>query len=65
MYSRAMAELEAWLIGWPAAAVAFFISGGCAWGTLLRWQRRRLGAESTLVYDDGEPLIRTLGLEIH
>jgi hypothetical protein len=65
MYSRAMAGFETWLIGWPTAAVAFFITAGFAWGTLVRWQRRRLGAEATLEYDDGEPLIRTLGLEAH
>ncbi|MBS1872306.1 MAG: hypothetical protein JSU00_03770 [Acidobacteria bacterium] len=64
-YSNTMAEVEGWLLGWPAAAVAFFAAAWAAWAALVWWRRRRLGDEATLEYDDGEPMVRTLGLEAH
>ncbi len=64
MYSRKMADLEAWLSTMPAAALAFFVLIAAACLLLNRMGVREMTTESaTLDYEDlGDPAVRTLDL---
>jgi hypothetical protein len=64
-YSRSMATVEGWLYGWPRAAVIFFtfVAAGCV--VLNRLGARPAEGATSLDYEDrGDPLIRTLDLNV-
>lgn len=63
-YSSWMAQLEEWLWSWPLLAVLFFVGVAAGLAALQRTRERLLNSETGLEYeDDGDPAVRTLGLE--
>jgi hypothetical protein len=63
LYSSWMASLEDWLWSTPAAVLPFFAMVGGGLLALGRTRERMLSGEAGLEYeDDGNPVVRTLGL---
>jgi len=63
-YSDWMSALEAWLWSTPVAAIGFFLGVAVGLGGLARVRRQILHGEAALDYeDDGDPVVRTLGLQ--
>jgi hypothetical protein len=62
-YSSYMASLEEWLSGTPLAAAFFFVAVAGGLAALGRAREGLLSGETALNYeDDGNPVVRTLGL---
>lgn len=64
-YSGSMADLEVLLTSHPGGALLFFAVAAGAWATLDYFNRRRLGPEPALDYEDRvDPVVRTLGIAV-